>query len=397
MRSFLKSKLYILALLLFLVPSLIFSSNGTIILKNGKVVQGEIVKEVASHLVVKTDLGEIRIERTKIEKIIYENISNSISDSTSLNSDGLKDRVVVHYQNGDALDGILIAKSPTVILLQTEVGNLAIPKQDVKRLEYISKEFSERGETAIIELTSGATFEGFLYYEDAASLTIITKLGKLTIDKNDLRGIEYINKELDDIKNVEASLLTQKETGVTFKEGLGTRTDILHLGYSPDLGSSFSTGYGVGYKSRFPLDRMEFISLYASTGLGLNVYSLDEANIQAEQGNANVSATGFAMVVSASVGVPIFLNPKSESSYQFYIAPALEANFVYRNLKKEFPSFPSLNSEIKESEFKFGIANEFGMDWNFSGFQVGISYNIHFVFSGDSFNEFKVNFIKTLF
>jgi len=124
---------------------------------------------------------------------------------------------------------------------------------------------------------------------------------------------------------------------------------------------------------------------------------LDEANIQAEQGNANVSATGFAMVVSASVGVPIFLNPKSESSYQFYIAPALEANFVYRNLKKEFPSFPSLNSEIKESEFKFGIANEFGMDWNFSGFQVGISYNIHFVFSGDSFNEFKVNFIKTLF
>ena len=50
----------------------------------------------------------------------------------------INDPVVVYLKNGSVVSGLLLAKSLDMVMLQTESGNLTIPKQDlIKNRIYI--------------------------------------------------------------------------------------------------------------------------------------------------------------------------------------------------------------------------------------------------------------------
>ena len=151
-----RKTLVLLAALIFTCnTSMLFSQNTALFLKSGKSIQGRIIQETNDSITLVNDLGEIKIRRAEIEKIFYNQLQNSVGIADSLLHQPLNDHVVIHLKNGEVVDGLLIAKSPTMIMIQSDLGRFTVPKQDVRLVEYVSQPFAERGESVTIQLTSG--------------------------------------------------------------------------------------------------------------------------------------------------------------------------------------------------------------------------------------------------
>ena len=212
----------ILLIIFFIVviPTIILAQTikaVSVVLKNSKVVVGNLIEENPNYIIVKNDLGDIKLSWETVESITFNpfiKMENSYSGSdTKIKNDSipdgykfvLNDRVVVHLNNGSVVAGLLLAKSIDMIMIQTDVGNLTIPKNDLLLLEYVSNEYAERGEVVIVNLTNGTNLEGNIYYEDSDNLTVDTKIGRLTLNKDNLRSIEYTGQ----IGYGESSLIDQ--------------------------------------------------------------------------------------------------------------------------------------------------------------------------------------------
>lgn len=151
----------------------LFSQNAALFLKSGKSIEGRIIQETNDYITLANELGEIKIRRMEVEKIYYSKLPNSVGIADSLLRQPLNDHVVVHLRNGEVIDGLLIAKSPSMIMVQADLGRLTVPKQDVRMIEYVSEPFAERGEAVRLELMEGRRIEGYLYSEDRNSISII--------------------------------------------------------------------------------------------------------------------------------------------------------------------------------------------------------------------------------
>ncbi len=394
---------------LFISLSIIFSICAyaqavNIVLKNSKVVVGELVKEEPDFVLISNDIGQTKIYRSSIESITYNpyikmNSSLEESKSNKGKQDSVKqgnrfilnDRVVVHLKNGSVVAGLLLAKSIDMIMIQTDVGNLTIPKNDLQLLEYVSNEYAERGEVVIVNLTNGTNLEGNIYYEDSDNLTVDTKIGRLTLNKDNLRSIEYTGQ----IGYGESSLIDQYSNVSAGRSKVQPRLDVISLGVSPGFGDDFKPGYALGFENRFLLSESKGFYLSGIGMLGLTYFPLNQDNFI--DSPIPVTAKGGAFITSIGGGVSISVYPQESSFFEFYISPFLEANIIYKKLELTYPSFPSQNSTESETSFKFGVGTKVGIDFLFTNWRLGVSYDLHYVFGDEDYNRVSLNFVKEIF
>ena len=395
-------------LILLVIISLfttISAQTVNVVLKNSKVVMGEVVQEDPEYLIIFNDTGQIKINRQSIESVTYiptdklESLIKNMDDKSKNNAEPfitndnivLDDLVVIYLKNDDIVSGRLLAKSLNMILVQTESGSLTIPKRELQRIEYISSEYAERGEVVIAYLSNGTKFEGNIYFEDYQNLVLDTKIGRLTIDKNNLRSIEYTGeKGRGDETLVEQYAAVTKDRSI-----VAPRIDVLSLGYAPSFGAEYSSGFALGYASKFLLSHMEGFYISGIGGLNLTYFTLNEDNFKDEV--PTVAASGGTFMTTISAGASFTLYQQAAAKYEFYISPQLEANMIYKNLEKDFPSFPTFNSKVISTEFVFGIGNKIGVDILFGDMKVGVSYDSHFLFGDEDYNMLSINFTKKLF
>lgn len=393
----------ILIIILAVLANTIFAQTVSVVLKNSKVVVGDIVEENPNYILVANDLGQIKLYRESIESITFNpfvkmRTSNNEFENKSKNDsvpEGnkfvLNDRVVVHLKNGNVVSGLLLAKSLDMIMIQTEVGNLTIPKKDLKLLEYVSNEYAERGEVVVVHLNNGTNLEGNIYYEDSDNLSLDTQLGRLTLDKKNLRSIEYTGK----LGFGEVSLVDQYSNVSIGRTNVMPRLDVLSFGVSSGFGDDFKPGYSFTYANRLLIQEFKGFYLSGLGRLGFSYFPLNKDNFQNQP--FAVTAKGGALVTTIGAGVSLSVYPQESSFFDFSIAPLLEAHFIYKDLELSYPSYPSQNSKTTETAFKFGAGTKIELDYLSSDWKLGISYDLHFVFGDEDFNLISLNFVKQLF
>lgn len=280
-----------------------------------------------------------------------------------------------------------------MVMLQTESGNLTIPKRDLQKIEYISGEYAERGEIVIAFLNNGQRFEGNIYFEDSNELSLDTELGRLTLPKNKLRSLEYTGK-------TGVSKLTMADqylSAVINQRFILPRYDVIDVGYTTKFGSNFGPGFGLGYQSRFSMAQFEGLNLSAVGGLSVNYFALNDDNIIQQNPTLAANLKGGAFITTIGAGGQLNIYPQTASFYDFYVAPMIESHLIYTRLEQEYPSFPQFNTSETKTEFKFGLGVKFGAEFLFDSFRLGLQYNMHYIFGTDGFNQFSLTFVKPLF
>jgi small nuclear ribonucleoprotein (snRNP)-like protein len=395
----------ILIIILFVLAAYnsLLAQTVNVVLKNSKVVVGDLVEENPQYILVANDLGQIRVPRENIESITFnpyvkmkttykETNINGKNDSVP---DGYKfvlnDRVVVHLNNGNVVSGLLLAKSIDMIMIQTDVGSLTIPKKDLQMLEYVSNEYSERGEVVIVHLNNGTNLEGNIYFEDSDNLSLDTQLGRLTLDKKNLRSIEYTGK----YGLGETSLVDQYSNIQIGRTRVEPRLDVFSIGVSPGFGDDFKPGYAFTYEDRYLLDEFKGFYLSGLGRFGATYFPLNQDIFQNDP--FGVSAKGGALLTTIGGGISISVYPQESSFFDFSIAPILEGHLIYTTLELNYPSFPSQNSKVTETTFKFGAGTKIALDFIFDGWKLGASYDLHFIFGAEDYNVLSLNFIKKVF
>lgn len=388
--------------------SLLFSLSAiaqeiNLVLKNGKVIVGNIIEEKPDYILIENEIGQVKVNRQNIESITYnpflklgenkdENIELNDANSSQVYKFSLKDPVVVYLRNGTVVAGLLLAKSLNMVMLQTESGNLTIPKRDLSRIEYVSSEYAERGEVVIAYLNNGQRFEGNIYFETSNDLTLDTEIGRLTLPKKKLRTIEYTGEV-----GMSRMTIADQYTNITVnKRMILPRYDVIGIGYSSSFGSNFGSGFGLNYKSRYSIAELEGLNLSAVGGLSLNYFTLNSDNIANENQNLSANVKGGAFITTLSGGGQINIYPQTGSFYDFYLAPALEGHLIYSTLEETYTSFPQLNSKNNRTEFKLGLGLQFGTEFLFDSFRIGVNYNMHLIFGADGFNQFSLTFVKPI-
>ncbi len=401
-----KNKNIIIALVFTLVFSIsLFAQDVNIVLKNSKVIVGRIIEEKPDYILLEYELGQLKVYRENVESITYnpfikfgtedemEATKTSVNDSQKAYKFVINDPVVVHLRNGNVVAGLLLAKSLNMIMLQTESGNLAIPKKDLYKIEYISSEYAERGEIVIAHLNNNQRFEGNIYFEDSKELTLDTEIGRLTLPKNKLRTIEYTGET-----GVSKLTMADQYSGLAINQRfLLPRYDVIDIGYTTEFSTLYGPGFGLGYQSRFNMAQFEGLNLSAVGGLSFNYFVLNEDNILSQNPSLQATLKGGAFVTTIGAGGQLNIYPQTASFYDFYISPMLEGHLIYTSLKQEYSSFPQFNTSETKTEFKLGIGARFGAEFLFDSFRLGLQYNMHYIFGTDGFNQLSLTFVKTLF
>jgi len=382
-----------------------FAQEVNVVLKNDKVIVGRVIEENPDFLLLDYDLGQLKIDRQNIESITYNPFVKlgkkgelEKSEITDTNSEKvlkfvINDPVVVYLKNGKVVSGLLLAKSLDMVMLQTEDGNLTIPKFDLLKIEYISSEYAERGDVVNVYLNNGTRFEGNIYFEDSKNLTLDTEVGRLTLPKNKLRTIEYTGKT-----GISETTLAEQYSQLDMnKRFILPRYDVIELGYASSFGTDFGSGFGLGYQSRFSISQFEGMNLSAVGGLSLNYFGLNKDNIITQNPTLAVDLKGGAFITTIGVGGQLNIYPQTSSFYDFYVAPILEAHLVYTTLEQKYPSYPQFDTKETKTEFKFGLGTRFGVEFLFDSFRVGLQYNMHTIFGEDGFNQVSLTFTKNLF
>ncbi len=368
-----------------------------VFLFNGKTVQGELLEENEEHIIVLNELGQIKMRRTAIESVLYLD-AKAVSSMTAPDSAGvdpLDDLVVVHLTNGETVTGRLVSKSLDSIVMRSEWGPLTVAKNQVKLIEYINTEFAERGETVVARLTNGQTLQGYIFHEDKNTVTLITDIGRLTLEKKLLRSLEY-HATARPVKTVTAKRdAAAPMTAMAVKSlppsDLTKRQDSFFAGYTPQLGESYSSGVVLGYSNRYLLRRFQSFSLNANAQLSTAIFSLNKAYYEANELPGSMTAKGAAMVSSLLIGMPLHFFPSENPPYEFILRPAIETHLVYKSLQRSYPSFPSLNTDDRATDFRFGFCTEVGAEWKLNQqWRLGFSFAMHFITKEDDYNSFNL-------
>lgn len=425
-----KNAVLFLILLLFIFPLFVFAQNANITLRNGKIISGKIVEEKVDFLILNCDLGQLNIDKKSIETISYTHLENTeIIDSVKTAKSGdfsLKDPVVVYFKTGEIISGILLAKSLDMVIIKTETGRLTVNKKNIQKIEYISSEYSEKGGEVLVSLTSGEKYQGTIYFEDSNEIVLETDLGRLAIPKNNLYSIEYTAKKTA-VKTVDKSVNKTAEKTIDKTEGKSVdktedkiaektvdkpkdntgikllrkrpilpRYDVIDIGYSSDLGTNFGPGYGLGYHNKFSLAQLEGLDFSFLGGLSFTYFKLSQ-DIAQKYPTIPGNYKGGAFTSTLGLGGQINVYPATSFLYGFYIAPMLELHYIYRSMEENYPSFPQYNENNIQNLFKFGLGVKFGIDFSFGPFVLGLQYNMHYIFGTDGFNQISITFLKKFF
>ncbi|MBN2694942.1 hypothetical protein JXR93_09790 [bacterium] len=454
-------------ILLFLIGHslYIFSKEATVILKNNSSIKGTIISEQSDIVEIQSDFGKVIINRENISSIHYKDIEgNKTTQQQNIKTfnqsdiyqkaDNIKkeEHIILFYKTGEILNCKLIAKTETVIIVETDSGVLTIEKKSIKKIEYVTNsEFTENGNYILITLNDGKKYEGVINYEDFNEIVIETTLGKLALPKSKLASIEYISKKTDlkkeeaqqnsseDIeKNKESENSVQTKTEVndtktdkndtkigqndtkdenktekkvvnsTNKNSLTDimddsehrklfpRYDIIDLNYAINFGPNFGPGFGVGYHNKFIISQFRGLDFSAVGGLSFTYFRLYD-DITNKYPSIEGNYKGGAFATTLSVGGQMNIYPSPTSFYDFYVIPMLELHYIYDKIEEKYPSFPQYNSTETNNEIRFGLGIRFGIEFSISSFVLGIQYNIHYLFGRDGFNQFSLTFLKPFF
>ena len=394
----LKISIFILA---FLVAFAIDISTAdaqevTVVLKNTKRIEGTVIEDAAGHMRVLSDLGEVKIARSEIGRVLYK--SDELKDSLE-SIEPFKDIVIVHTEDKEAVTGLLIAKGASALIIETDLGRMTIPKNRVKLVEYVSKEYAERGEPVNIRLQSGQDIDGYLYHEDSHSLTMNTRQGRLTVDKTNLRSIKYNVPVAFNIKPGSSSQYFSTPFEDPYSAmPLRRRQDTFDLGFASAFGDKYAAGGGFTYRNRFILKYKQTFSLNVEGSLGITIFGLNRSILSDDQVPGSVAAKGGSIVSSLGVGTPFHFYPVEGSSYEFYFTPLVETHLVYQTLDLLYPSFPALNETIRETKVRFGLGSRIGMEIAIAKrWRAGLSFNMHYLFGENDFNTVSLHVGTRLF
>lgn len=381
-RDIKKSGFHLLVLLTICFQWQSALAEVTVVLRNGRHVIGTLLQEESDYVVLSMELGELKIRRSDIERISdtpFAHLAQTNSDTTQLN-----DQVIVYLTGGRVVDGFLMAKSRTMIMIRSEVGRLTIPKKEVERIEYILTPFSEQGEPVLAELTSGKRIEGYLQSEDRASLTVLTELGKLTIDKQDLQSLQYnisprFKKIYDRTQKQEYAFKPTFEQDVKQVE---EQQDILGFGYSSRFGDNYDNGVAFFYARRFHLSKYPSFSLNALVGVEVPYFGIDKKAYSQTTTPGGITVAGYAILPSLYLGAPIILYPQMDSSYRFVATPRIDFYLINTSLRVSYPSFPHLDKDTSKAKFRFGVGANLSIEWDVSkSLTIGIGFNPNILFS----------------
>jgi small nuclear ribonucleoprotein (snRNP)-like protein len=386
--------------MIFFFPVLSRAQEVNVVLKNSKVIVGRMIEEQSRYILIDTELGELKINRSNIDNITYNpfiklNPSPETASSGETAQNGneyiINDPVVVYLKNGTVVSGILLAKSLSMIMLQTEEGNLTIPKKDLGKIEYISREFEERGEVVIVHLDTGVQLKGNIYFEDTGNLTLDTEVGRLTLSKNKVRMIEYTGKNGPS----DITLADQYANISMRRRNIPPRVDVFDLGYSSKYNANYGPGFGIGYSSHFSVSQEDGYNVSAVGGVSVNYFQLNEDNILKENTALSANLKGGALITTVSAGGQINVYPQATDAYDVLLSPLLEAHIVNRKLDQKYPSFPQFDKDESENEVKFGVGLKFGLE--FSRYKIGLSYHHHFILGDSDFSRFLISYKNVLF
>jgi hypothetical protein len=387
-----------LAGVLVLLPLMYaLAQEATVVLKNTKRIEGKITEDSADHLLILSDIGEVKINRIDIARVLYqdeEDLGDKFADMEKLD-----DHVIVHMNNGDVFDGRLVAKGASALILITELGRLTVPKQDIRLVEYVSRAFAERGEAVRVRLMNGQNLDGYLYHEDRNSLTITTKNGRLTLDKEDLQSIAYnvpvsIAKPARKEDQYTALRVEEPSEQIPMKR----RQDRFEFGYSSQFGDDYAAGAGFTYRNRNLFMDATSFSLNWEANLALTAFSLNQNVLKNTTIPGAVSASGAAVVTTLGLGLPLHFFPTEGAAYEFYFVPLVESHLVYESLNKEYPSYPTLNSSERETKIRWGLGTQVGIDWALNKeWRVGLGFNMHFLLKENDFNTISLHVSTRLY
>ena len=368
----------------------------TVVLKNTKFIQGTLLEDSPEFIRVYTDVGEIKIMRSEISRILYE---QDPLDGKFKDMETLQDLAIIHTFDGEVITGLIIAKSASALVVSTDIGRMTIPKTKVKLVEYVSKEYAERGEPVRIKLQTGQDVDGYLYHEDRNSLTLTTRQGRLTVEKENLRSVMYNTSA----SFSQSSPPERKYVATGLEEPyqlipLRRRQDSFELNFTSQFGDDYAKGVGFTYRNRFLLKHFQTFSLNVETGIGFTGSGLNRNILLEDDVPGLVTAKGGAMVTTLGFGVPIHFFPVEGVSYEFFITPLVETNLVYKSLEKTYPSFPTLDSSDRETKVRFGLGSRIGLEMAIAkAWRLGLSFNMHYMLRESDFNTIAVHVGTQLF
>ncbi len=109
-------KTFLIALCLFLAVASAY--GATVLLEDGTVLKGEMVSESETEVVIKTAMGELRVEKSLIKMI--ERPSRNIT---------------VLLEDGTVLKGEMVSESEAEVVVKTLIGELRVERVHIKILE----------------------------------------------------------------------------------------------------------------------------------------------------------------------------------------------------------------------------------------------------------------------
>ena len=164
------------------------------------------------------------------------------------------------------------------------------------------------------------------------------------------------------------------------------------MGYVSQFGEDYGSGARFVYKNRYLLKDFNSLSLNVEANLGVAAFSLNKSVLDDRTIPGAVSASGGSVVSTIGVGTPIHFNPLENAPYTFFITPLFESHMVYKSLTKEYPSFPTLNSEERDTKIRYGIGTQIGLEWAVGRkLRIGLSWNTHFMFKDSDFTTIALH------
>ena len=131
-----------IALCLFLAVASAY--GATVLLEDGTVLKGEVVSESETEVVIKTAMGELRVEKSLIKMI----------ERPSRN-------VTVLLVDGTVLKGEMVSESETEVVLKTLMGELQVARVHIKILEREDKTEESETDQQVATVELQASFGAF--------------------------------------------------------------------------------------------------------------------------------------------------------------------------------------------------------------------------------------------
>jgi hypothetical protein len=148
--------------------------------KHGETIKGHLSRETDSDVIIKADYGLITIAKKLI-------IGHMDSKKSSLK---VKNILTVVMISGESLDGEEISSTDSSVIYRTDIGDLAILKRNIKSVS--NAKLDNRtlllGDKFAITMYKGEYFEGVLLSSTDSTETYDTKMGNITIFKQDIKN-----------------------------------------------------------------------------------------------------------------------------------------------------------------------------------------------------------------